>query len=205
MSRNLKVLITLFSMTALYGVYYWGIPAIIDLPNNIDLIEQAVLKKSGYKISIQNPSLKMGLIPAIKIKADDFAILNDDNSKAFDIEKPYISIRLLPLIFKEIDIHDFSAENIQTNLVFDKDNKLKLGQYVIELPKEKATLKLSHARIHLNSYEINLNDKVQTKKISMNGQYLTIDNFENNNILIFQLLQKFKPARKKLLLSLILI
>ena len=54
MSRNLKVLITLFSMTALYGVYYWGIPAIIDLPNNIDLIEQAVLKKSGYKISIQN-------------------------------------------------------------------------------------------------------------------------------------------------------
>ena len=126
MSRNLKVLITLFSMTALYGVYYWGIPAIIDLPNNIDLIEQAVLKKSGYKISIQNPSLKMGLIPAIKIKADDFAILNDDNSKAFDVEKPYISIRLLPLIFKEIDIHDFSAENIQTNLVFDKDNKLKL-------------------------------------------------------------------------------
>ena len=112
-------------MTALYGVYDWGIPAIIDLPNNIDLIEQTVLKKSGYKISIQNPSLKMGLIPAIKIKADDFAILNDDNSKAFDVEKPYISIRLLPLIFKEIDIHDFSAENIQTNLVFDKDNKLK--------------------------------------------------------------------------------
>ena len=197
MSRNLKVLITLFSMTALYGVYYWGIPAIIDLPNNIDLIEQAVLKKSGYKISIQNPSLKMGLIPAIKIKADDFAILNDDNSKAFDVEKPYISIRLLPLIFKEIDIHDFSAENIQTNLVFDKDNKLKLGQYVIELPKEKATLKLSHARIHLNSYEINLNDKVQTKKISMNGQYLTIDNFENNKHINFSTIAEIQTGKKK--------
>ena len=38
-------------MTALYGVYYWGIPAIIDLPNNIDLIEQTVLKKSGYKMA----------------------------------------------------------------------------------------------------------------------------------------------------------
>jgi hypothetical protein len=197
MSRNLKVLITLFSMTALYGVYYWGIPAIIDLPNNIDLIEQAVLKKSGYKISIQNPSLKMGLIPAIKIKADDFAILNDDNSKALDVEKPYISIRLLPLIFKEIDIHDFSAENIQTNLVFDKDNKLKLGQYVIELPKEKATLKLSHARIHLNSYEINLNDKVQTKKISMNGQYLTIDNFENNKHINFSTIAEIQTGKKK--------
>lgn len=197
MSRNLKVLITLFSMTALYGVYYWGIPAIVDLPNNIDLIEQAVLKKSGYKISIQNPSLKMGLIPAIKIKADDFAILNDDNSKAFDVEKPYISIRLLPLIFKEIDIHDFSAENIQTNLVFDKDNKLKLGQYVIELPKEKATLKLSHARIHINSYEINLNDKVQTKKISMNGQYLTIDNFENNKHINFSTIAEIQTGKKK--------
>ena len=107
MSSNLKILISLFSMTALYSGYYWGIPAVINLPNKVNFIEQTVLAQSGYKIALKNPTLKMGLIPAIQIKADNFAILNNDNSKALDIEKPYFNIRLLPLIFKEIDIHDF--------------------------------------------------------------------------------------------------
>lgn len=197
MSRNLKILITLFSMTALYSGYYWGIPAVINLPNKVNFIEQTVLAQSGYKIALKNPTLKMGLIPAIQIKADNFAILNDDNSKALDIEKPYFNIRLLPLIFKEIDIHDFSAENIQTNLIFDKDAKLKLGQYLIELPKEKSPFQLSHARIHINSYEINLDDKVQSKKLKMDGEYLIVKNFENNKHIDFSTIAEIQTGKKK--------
>ena len=101
MGRNLKILITLFSMTALYGGYYWGIPAFVNLPAKVNFIEQTVLEQSGYKITLENPTLKMGIIPAIQIKADNFAILNDDNSKALDVKNPYINIRLLPLIFKD--------------------------------------------------------------------------------------------------------
>lgn len=197
MSRNLKILITLFSMTALYSGYYWGIPAVINLPSKVNFIEQTVLAQSGYKIALKNPTLKMGLIPAIQIKADNFAILNNDNSKALDIEKPYFNIRLLPLIFKEIDIHDFSAENIQTNLIFDKDAKLKLGQYLIELPKEKSPFQLSHTRIHINSYEINLDDKVQSKKLKMNGKYLIVKNFENNKHIDFSTIAEIQTGKKK--------
>ena len=113
MSRNLKILITLFSMTALYSGYYWGIPAIVNLPTRVDFIEQTVLEQSGYKISLKNPTLKMGLIPAVQIKADNFAILNNDNSTAFGIEKPYLNIRLLPLIFKEkIDVQNFHIKKV---------------------------------------------------------------------------------------------
>ena len=184
-------------MTALYSGYYWGIPAVINLPNKVNFIEQTVLAQSGYKIALKNPTLKMGLIPAIQIKADNFAILNNDNSKALDIEKPYFNIRLLPLIFKEIDIHDFSAENIQTNLIFDKDAKLKLGQYLIELPKEKSPFQLSHARIHINSYEINLDDKVQSKKLKMNGEYLIVKNFENNKHIDFSTIAEIQTGKKK--------
>ena len=197
MSRNLKILITLFSMTALYSGYYWGIPAVINLPNKVNFIEQTILAQSGYKIALKNPTLKMGLIPAIQVKADNFAILNNDNSKALDIEKPYFNIRLLPLIFKEIDIHDFSAENIQTNLIFDKDAKLKLGQYLIEFPKEKSPFQLSHARIHINSYEINLDDKVQSKKLKMDGKYLIVKNFENNKHIDFSTIAEIQTGKKK--------
>lgn len=98
MGRNLKLLITIFSLTVLYGTYYWGIPAVINLPSRTDLIEQTVLKETGYKVSLTNPSLKMGLLPAVWIKADNFAVLNDDNSKALNIHNPYISVKLLPLI-----------------------------------------------------------------------------------------------------------
>lgn len=197
MSRNLKILLTLFSMTALYGVYYWGIPAIVNLPNRTEQIEQVVLQEYGYKISIKNPKLKMGLIPAVQVKIENFSILNADGSNALNLENPYVSIRLLPLLFKNIDIHDFSADNIEVNLVFDKEAKFKLGQYVIELPKEKSPLNLSHAKIHLNSYNLNLNDEVQSKKIVMNGKYLTINNFENNKHIDLSTIAELQTGKKK--------
>ena len=197
MGRNLKILITLFSMTALYGGYYWGIPAFVNLPAKVNFIEQTVLEQSGYKITLENPTLKMGIIPAIQIKADNFAILNDDNSKALDVKNPYINIRLLPLIFKEIDIHNFSAKNIETNLIFDTDSKLKLGQYIIDFRQDKMPLKLTHAKIHLDSYSINLYDKIQSKKITMDGKYLTINNFENNKHFDFSTIAEIQTGKKK--------
>ena len=131
MGRNFKYLLTLLILTLLYGAYYRGIPALVNLPERVDLIEQTVLKESGYKIDLENPELKMGLIPSVWLKADGFYILNNDNSKALAVEKPCINIRLLPLIFKNLDIKHFSADNISANLVFDKDSKFKLGQYLL--------------------------------------------------------------------------
>ena len=125
MGSNFKYLITIFSITILYGVYYWGIPAVINLPERVDYIEASVLKQSGYKIDIVNPDLKMGLIPSVWLKADRLDILNNDNSKALSIEKPCINIRLLPLILKDVDIKHFSANDISANFVFDKDKKFK--------------------------------------------------------------------------------
>ena len=75
MGRNLKFLILIFLLTILYGVYYRGIPALINLPERANLVEQTVLKETGYKISLINPDLKMGFTPSIWIKADNFAIL----------------------------------------------------------------------------------------------------------------------------------
>ena len=61
MGRNFKILITLFLLTVLYGLYYFGTPAIVNISQRTDLIESAVFKETGLKVEITNPSLKMGL------------------------------------------------------------------------------------------------------------------------------------------------
>ncbi|MFQ8625269.1 MAG: DUF3971 domain-containing protein [Candidatus Gastranaerophilaceae bacterium] len=196
MGRNLKLLITIFSLTVLYGTYYWGIPAVINLPSRTDLIEQTVLKETGYKVSLTNPSLKMGLLPAVWIKADNFAVLNDDNSKALNIHNPYISVKLLPLIFKNIDIKHLSADSVNANLIFTKDSKLMLGQYLLTEPP-KSPLKLKHAAVKIGDYNLNLDDKLQNKKIILDGKYLNINNFVDNKHVDLSTIAELTTGNKK--------
>lgn len=200
MGRNFKILITLLALTVLYGAYYRGIPAVVNLPKRVHLIEQTVLNEAGYKIDLKNPSLKMGLIPSVWVKADNFAILNDDGSKALEIQNPYINIRILPLIFKELDIKLFSADNINANLVFDTDSKLKLGQYPLET-EIKTPLKLKHAAIYLDGYKVNLDDKVQSKKINLDGKYLTVKDFTFDKHLNFSTIADMKAGVRKTLIN----
>lgn len=196
MGSNFKYLITIFSITILYGVYYWGIPAVINLPDRVDYIEASVLKQSGYKIDIVNPDLKMGLIPSVWLKADRLDILNNDNSKALSIEKPCINIRLLPLILKDVNIKHFSASNISANFVFDKDKKFKLGQYPIEI-QQNQPFKLKYASVNLDSYHINLYDKIQNKKMSLDGKYLSINDFIYNKLLNLSTIAELKAGNEK--------
>lgn len=195
MGRNLKYITALFILTVLYGTYYWGIPAVVNLPNRIDALEQIVYKESGYKINLENPSLKMGIIPSVWVKADSFDILNNDNTKALSIEAPYINIRILPLVFKDIDIKYFSADNIYANFVFGQDSKLRLGQYSLET-KNNLPLKLKHVAANINGYQINLDDKLQSKKINLNGKYLILKDFTNNKQIDFSTIADLTTGKK---------
>lgn len=196
MGRNLKLLITTFSLTVLYGIYYWGIPAVVNMPSRTDFIEKTVLKETGYKVSLTNPSVKMGLLPAVWIKADNFAVLNDDNSKALNINNPYISVKLLPLIFKNIDIKHLSADSINVNLIFTKDSKLMLGQYLLTTPP-KSQLKLKHAVVKIGDYNVNLDDKLQNKKINLDGKYLNVNNFIENKHVDLSTIAELTAGNKK--------
>ncbi len=181
MGRYFKLLITIFLLTALYGGYYWGIPAIIDLPNRADLLEEIILKESGYKVEITNPDLKMGLIPSVWVKADSFSLVNDDNSEALSIKKPLVNVRILPLVLKNIDIKHFSANGIYANLVFTKNSELKIGQYPLN-QKFESPFKLKHLSAVLDEYKINLDDQLQSKKIFLDGDYISIGNFNEKHI-----------------------
>lgn len=171
-----KITAIICAIIFLYGAYYWGIPSLINKSQFENFIENKIAKESGYKIDLTNPKIKMGLLPAVWMRADEFAILNNDNSKALDIQHPVIKVKLLPFLFKKADISYFSANNAEVNLNFDKNSKLKLGQYpIIMNSNSKVTLK--KAVIHLNKYAVHLTDEIQHKTIFLDGDYFILSDF----------------------------
>ena len=134
MSFRQKILITLLSIVLLYSVYFWGIPSIINVKHNINTFEKFVNDKANIKLNIENPDIKMGLLPSVWLKADRFEILNKDNSKALSIGNPNLEISLLKFFIGKCHITYFSADSINANFLYTKDSKIYLGDYLI--PKE---------------------------------------------------------------------
>ena len=184
MDKIRKSLIVLTVLTLLYGLYYWGIPAAINIDKRMPDIERAVLDRTGYKISVKQPYIKMGLTPSIWFMAGSAALLNDNGTKALSLNHSAIKVYLIPLIFGKVHIGNFSADEIDVNLVYTKNSELKLGQYQLEkFPESKMTL--SKAYFRLGNYRLNLDDLKQNKKITLDGSYFTLDEFQNNKRIKF--------------------
>lgn len=180
MGRNFKILISALTLGALYGIYYFGIPAVVNLPERVDLIQESILKETGYKTVIKNPQLKMGILPAVKLNAESFEVVNDDNSSALSISSPSLHIKLIPLIFNTLYIKNFDAQNINANLYFDKDNKIRLGQY--EIKPAETPLKVKYDAINLKNCNIDLFDNISSNQVKILGKdLLTIKNDLNIN------------------------
>ena len=197
MGRNIKILISIFTLSVLYGAYYRGIPAIVDLNGRANYIEQIILKDTGYKVKLKNPELKMGYIPSVWINADNISILNNDNSYAMSINNPNLNIKLLPLIFKNIDIKHLSAKDININLIFTKDSQLQLGQYPISATNFKSPFKLKHATVKTGNYNVYLKDELQNKNIFLKGDYLDINNFNYNKNIDLSTIAYLTSGHKK--------
>jgi hypothetical protein len=173
----------LLIFTTLYGAYYWAIPALVKLPENIVF--------DGYKIALENPKIKTGLIPSVEFSAQNVSLLNDDKTKALEIKNPNIDIRLLPLIFRKVDIQDLTADEINAELTLDTDKNLRLGQYKLEPNTPAPTIKLHKALIE--KYNINFDNKILNQKIKFtaktetttdNHQLITADIFLKNKVQI---------------------
>lgn len=176
MKRKLSIILALSSAVIIYGGYYCGLPYVLNKPFVKKFVEMKVLENTGYKIDLINPKFKVGVFPSLKLHMDDFYILNDDGTKALSINNPYAKIKLFPLLFKKVEISKFNADNLDVQLVFDKNSKFKLGQYPIQ-KRDKQDIDLNKAKLNLKKYTVNLHDEVQDKVITLNGKYFIVDEF----------------------------
>ena len=178
MNTKIKLLITLAVLTFFYGLYYWGLPLLINIDKRIDFFEEQIFQKTGYKFDITSPKIKMGFTTGVWLMADNVSFIDSDNTNALNSKKFAVKIHLLPLIFKKIQIANLSCDSIDANLKYSSDGKLSLGNYTFEKKASKMTL--SRARFRIKNYKINLDDLKQNKKVVLIGKYFSIDEFKKN-------------------------
>lgn len=195
MKRKWKIITTLGIIAVTCGVYVWGIPAIINIKSHTNFIEKTILENSGYKVDIGNPELSMGMFPSVWIKSDNISLINDDNSKALSIDNPKVKIKLLPLLFRKIEIAQFSAEKEEAYFTFTKDSKLLLGQYLIQ-SSNNSQFTLSKMTMTLGDYSIYLNDLKSNQQIALLGDYFTLGKYVHNKHLKFATKGKLKVGQK---------
>lgn len=174
-----KSLIIFIIITAIYGLYYKGIPALLNLDKHCDFIEAKIKEETGFNVEFEKPYFKTGLRPSIWLMAENINIQDNDNNDLIKLKHSAIKIKLLPLLTKNIEIANFSSDYVGINLTYTSDGKLKFGQYELsKLPK--SNMNLSKAFFRISDYDIKLQDFKQNKTIFLDGNYLVLDEFKKN-------------------------
>lgn len=156
----------------LSAIYTWGIPAIINLPVHKTEVERQIYEYTRYNVNLGDIKLSMGSFPSVWVKSNNISIINNDGSKALDIDNPRLKLKLFPLIFKKIEIAKISADKEIVNLVFTKDKNFALGDNKIIFETEDSKFKVARVNLDIGNYQINLDDRLNNKKLSLKGDYL---------------------------------
>ncbi len=180
-----KILTILGALTLLGAGYIWGVPAAINLPSHKKNIEQKIYEETGILFDIGNTELSMGMFPSVWIKSNNVSIINHDNSKALSIDNLKFKIKLFPLIFKKVDISDFTSDKEEMHLVFSSNKEFYIGDYPLKRPEKKQKFSLSSLDFNFGPYDIYLNDELNNKKVRLSGDYLSNAVYENNNSIKF--------------------
>src|SRR5574344_2019000 len=191
MGIRLKILISTAILTFLYAVYFWGIPQFINIENRVEFLQNFISEKTQMKAEIVNPKLKMGLTPSVWLSLDKFELSDKNNKKALYLTDFKINIKLLPFISKKIVVNYLKSDKIFADLKINKENKLCLGNFIIE--PQKNALELILKNTNINSYEIISIDEILNKKSNLLGDYLQLS--------VFNLNKKIKLATSAKLLN----
>src|SRR5574344_581452 len=183
MKLRLKLLVTIFSFILLYAIYYWGIPAIVNIGGRRIAIEKWIKNNYGISLKLENPKMKMGLIPSVWFEADDLRIY-DGNYYPLEADNLKLKIELLPLIFKKLNIAYLSCDKLNADTRVDKGNRFYIGNYMIMQVSESA-LSVDNAKVLIQDYNINFKDEIRSKKILMKGKYFNLYDYKPNKFVHF--------------------
>ena len=200
MKRKSATILALSSAVIIYGSCNFGLPYLLNKPFVKNTIEAKTFESSGYRIKIENPKFKPTYLPTINVQADNLYLLNDDNSKALSVEAPSLKIKLLPLLFKEVEISKLNAKSLDANLIFDKNSKFKLGQYILER-KQNSEITVKQAKIDVENYSVKLFDENQNKTLTLNGKYFRLYDFQQDKHIKFATDSTLKTGNKSAIIK----
>lgn len=180
MRKHKNLLITIIFLFMVYAIYFFGIPAIFNATKNTDFIEELFQKRAGLTVKIDNPKIKMGVLPSLWIYTDELKLFSSDGSMALNIKNPKIKISFMRLLLGKINLSYFSASDIFANIIYDSDNNLYLGDYLIPKSLNNSILYLNNTKLKIYNYNLFFNDKTINQTVKINGDKFIIHKFIKN-------------------------
>lgn len=111
------------------------IPHFIDINKFMPMISSEVEKLSGFKLSMENPKVLTTFRLGVKVKADSVNLNYKDNSPLMNLQKPEIELNLPSILIGHINLDKIKADKFDTYLVFTKDKKYTVMEYVDNIIK----------------------------------------------------------------------
>lgn len=180
MKISSKILVTVGALGILSGVYAWGIPAIVNLPARSKNIEQKIYQSTGMKVKLGHLKLTMGFFPSVWVQSDKILVLNKNNTQTLSVINPKLKLKLFPLLFRKIEFSHVYSDSQSANFVLGKDKQFYLGDYPLKFEK-KGKFSLHELHMDLGKYDISLEDRLNSKSVSLNGEYLKQGEYIKND------------------------
>lgn len=174
---RLKALLTISVFVFFYAVYYWAVPAVLNVQDRMPLIKSVIKKELGADVEIKDPKFKMGLIPSVWFEASYFGFV-DGKSSPLSVTNPKVKIHLLPLILGKIHLAYFSCDKMYANLKFDKRYRFYIGDYLI-IKNSNPKISIEDSKMDISGYEIKLKDEFQNKNIFLKGDYFDLTKYNS--------------------------
>lgn len=169
--------ISAVSLTALYYAVLLTVPDVIDLNKYKNIVIEKAEKETGFKISCENVYFKKSLTPDLNIGLYHTLILYPDNREFIKIKDGELKVKLLPLLWKKIDIKDVKLTRPVINIILYKDYSDSLGKYIKkseQQTKNKYPLISITSDTHCQNYKLKITDESINKTFFLEGEELIL-------------------------------
>ena len=100
-------------------------------------LKELIKISTGLDAEIQGLGVTTSPKLAIGIKVKEFSLYTPaDKSQIIELENAQINLKLLPLLFKKVELGNIKAEEIETNVVLKKDGTPVLLDFIPEQSEE---------------------------------------------------------------------
>lgn len=188
MQRIKKIGICVLSGAVAFTALYYG--ALISLPNVIDLnkyktsVSQAIEKETGFKVACEDISFKKSFTPYLKIHMYHTLVLYPNDEVFLKLKEVDLKVKMLPLLFKKIEIKDAKLTRPIINITLYKDFSTSLEKY-IDVNKTINTNGFKFDSLIYDTvcerYKIKFNDETTNKVFYLEGDELLLKDLKLND------------------------
>ena len=186
-NARIKTLFKLLITISLFEcIYLFAFPIAINSILNSDFINNIFENNTNAEVTYKNAKVKTHITPRVYISADEF-ILKEKGKETpvIDVKSAQAKLSLFSLICKKINVQEFYADTIISNIDVDKEGNLNFKKLFNKKEGESSfSFKLKNSDFTVKNLSINTNNEQLATAISFNASPFNLNTEKNNLKLI---------------------